>query len=58
LRQPFSGVPRGLGFNPHPRKFRSFDKAKPNFKFRGKFIRNNLIRIRVSLICKFSGAPE
>jgi hypothetical protein len=53
-----SGVPRGIwGFKPTP-KFRSFDKAEPNPLFRGKYIRNNLIRIRVSLICKLSGTPD
>ena len=36
-------------FKPRP-KFRSFDKAEPNFQFRGKYIRNNLTRIRLSLI--------
>jgi hypothetical protein len=41
-----------------PLKFRSFDKAGPNSQFRGKYIRNNLIRIRVSLICKLSGTPD
>jgi hypothetical protein len=32
--------------NPPP-TFRSFDKAVPNSYFRGKYIRNNLLRIRV-----------
>jgi hypothetical protein len=41
-----------------PPKFRSFDKAEPNSHFRGKYIRNNLIRIRVSVICKLSGTPD
>jgi hypothetical protein len=51
-----SGVPRG--FNPPPPpKFRSFAKAEPNSQFRGMYIRNNLIRIWVSLICKLSGTP-
>jgi hypothetical protein len=27
-----------------PPQFRSFDKAEPNFQFRGKYIHNNLIR--------------
>jgi hypothetical protein len=45
-----SGVP--------PPKFRSFDKAKPNSQFRGKYIRYNLIRIRGSPICKLSGTPN
>jgi hypothetical protein len=44
----------GLGSS-NPPKFRGFDKAEPNSHFRGKYIRNNLIRIRVSLICKLSG---
>jgi hypothetical protein len=41
-----------------PPKFRSFNKAEPNSQFRGKYIRNNLIRIRVSLICKLSGTLD
>ena len=47
-----SGVPRGVGVfkPPPPPKFRSFDKAEPNSQFRGKYIRNNLTRIRLSLI--------
>jgi hypothetical protein len=36
----------------------SFDKSEPKSPFRGKYIRNNLIRIRVSLICKLSGTPD
>jgi hypothetical protein len=42
----------GIGaFNtPTPQKFRSFDKAEPNSQFRGKYTRNNLTRIRLSLI--------
>jgi hypothetical protein len=40
-----SGVPRGVvrGFKPPPPKFRSFDNAKPNSQFRGKYIRNCLL---------------
>ena len=38
------------GVQPPPPKFRSFDKAEPNYQFRGKYIRNNLTRIRLSLI--------
>jgi hypothetical protein len=45
------------GFKP-PSKFQSFDKAEPNSQFCGKYIRNNLIRIRVSLIYKFSGTSD
>jgi hypothetical protein len=46
------------GFNPPPPQIIwSFDKAEPNSQFRGKYIRNNLVRIRVSLICKLSGNP-
>ena len=41
---------RGGGFKPPPPKFRSFDKAEPNSQFCGKYIRNNLTRIRLSLI--------
>jgi hypothetical protein len=43
----------------NPPKFRSFDKAQPNFKFHGKYICNNLIRIiQVSIICKLSRTPD
>jgi hypothetical protein len=35
-----------------------FDKAEANSQFLGKYIHNNLIIIRVSLICKFSGTPD
>jgi hypothetical protein len=41
-----------------PQKFRGFDKAEPNFQFRGKYSRKNLIRKRVSLICKLSRNPD
>jgi hypothetical protein len=41
----------GLGVQTPP-KLQSFDKAEPNSQFRGKYIRNNVIRIRVSLTCK------
>jgi hypothetical protein len=54
---PLSLVAYWGGFNP-PLKFRSFDKAEPNSQFRGKCIRNNLIRIRVSRIRKLSGTPD
>jgi hypothetical protein len=40
-----------------PLKFRSFDKAEPNSQFCGIYIRNNLIRIRVSFIRKLNGTP-
>jgi hypothetical protein len=56
-----SGVTRGGfgGSNPPPSpKFRSFDKGEPNSLSRRKYIRNNLIIIRVSLICKLSGTPD
>jgi hypothetical protein len=43
---------------PPPLKFRSFAKAEPNSQFRGIYIRNNLIRIWVSFICKLSGTPD
>jgi hypothetical protein len=36
----------------------SFDKAEPSCQIREKYIRNNLIRIRFSLICKLSGTPD
>jgi hypothetical protein len=51
-----SVVPEGVQLPPP--KFRSFDKAEPNSQFREKYIRNNPIRIRVSLLCKLSGTPE
>ena len=40
----------GFGVFKPPPKFRSFDKAEPNSQFHGKYIRNNLTRIRLSLI--------
>jgi hypothetical protein len=43
---------------PPPPKFRSFAKAEPNSQFRGIYIRNNLIRIWVSFICKLSETPD
>jgi hypothetical protein len=46
------------GFSPPPPKFQNFDKAEPNSQFRGKYIRNNLIRIPVSLICKLNRTPD
>jgi hypothetical protein len=47
----------GLGCSKPPphSEILTFDKAEPNSQFSGKYIRNNLIRILVSLICKFSG---
>jgi hypothetical protein len=48
----------GGGVLPPPKKFWRFDKAEPNSQFCGKYIRNNLIRIRVSLICKLSRTPD
>jgi hypothetical protein len=57
-----SGVPKGegvWGVKPlPPSKFRSFAKAEPNSQFRGIYIRNNLIRIGVSFICKLSENPD
>jgi hypothetical protein len=46
------------GLNPPPPTVRGFDKSEPNFQFRGIYIRNNLIRIWVSFICKLSGTPD
>jgi hypothetical protein len=43
---------------PPPPKFRSFGKAEPNSQFRGNYICNNLIRIRLSFICKLSGTHD
>jgi hypothetical protein len=54
----YRGIVWGVQQPPPPRKFRSFDNAEPNSQFRGKYIRNNLIRIRVSLICKLSVTPD
>ena len=49
--QPVAYRRGGFGvFKPPPPKFRRFDKAEPNSQFRGKYIRNNLTRIRLSLI--------
>jgi hypothetical protein len=48
---------RGV-FGVQPLKFRSFDKAEPNSHFRGKYVRNNVTRTRVSLIWKLSGTPD
>jgi hypothetical protein len=57
-----SGVIReGLGgfkAPPPSPKFRNFDEAEPNSQLRGKYIRNNLIRIWVSLNCKLSGTSD
>jgi hypothetical protein len=48
-----SGVPKGVWGVQHPPpspKFRSFDKAEPNPQSCGKYVCNNLTRIRLSLI--------
>jgi hypothetical protein len=37
-----------------PQKFRSFDKGEPNSQFRGKYIRNNLIRIFTNWVEHFT----
>jgi hypothetical protein len=47
----------GRSSNPTP-IFRSFAKAEPNSQFHGIYIRNNLIRIWVSFICKLSVTPD
>jgi hypothetical protein len=49
---------RGVWGVQTPLKFQGFDKADLNSQFCGKYICNNLIRIRVSLICKLSGTPD
>jgi hypothetical protein len=49
---------RGVWGSPPPPKIRSFDKAEPNSLLRGIYIRNNVIRIWVSFICKLSGTPD
>jgi hypothetical protein len=43
---------------PPPRNSEALAKAEPNSQFRGIYIRNNLIRIWVSFICKLSGTPD
>jgi hypothetical protein len=54
-----SGVPGEFGVQPpQPPKFRSFDKDEPNSQFHGKYIHNNLIRIRISLIYKLNGTND
>jgi hypothetical protein len=45
-----TGADRGGGGSTPPPKFRSFDKVEPNSQFCGKYVRNNLTRIRLSLI--------
>jgi hypothetical protein len=52
-----SGVPGGGGSN-SPSKFQRFVRADPNSQVRGKYIRNNPIRIRVSFIRKLSGTHD
>jgi hypothetical protein len=53
-----SDILRGSFGGSNPPKFQSFDKVELNSQFYGKYIRNNLIRIRVSLICKLGGNPD
>jgi hypothetical protein len=48
----------GWGGGSPPSKSWNFYKAEPYSLFCGKYIHNFLIRIRVSLICKFSGSPD
>jgi hypothetical protein len=49
----------GLGGSTPPApEIQNFDKAEPNSQFRGKYIRYNLITIRVSPIGKLSGTPD
>jgi hypothetical protein len=48
----------GGGLGVQPPIFRYCDNAEPNSQFRGIYIRNNLIRIRGSLIYKLSGTPD
>jgi hypothetical protein len=48
----------GSGVRNHSPPPRSFEKAEPNSQFHGKYIHNNLIRIRDSLFCKLSGTPD
>jgi hypothetical protein len=56
-----SGVQRGdMGESPppHPHEIPKFWQSWAEFPVPWKFIRNNLIRIRVSLICQLSGTPD
>jgi hypothetical protein len=46
------------GSTPPPPKLRSFYKANLNSQFLEKYIRNYVIRTRISLICKLSGTPD
>jgi hypothetical protein len=46
------------GFPTTPLNFRRFVKPEPNSQFRGKYIHNNQITIRASLICNLSGTPD
>jgi hypothetical protein len=54
---PGSGIPRRRLGSSNPPKFWSFGKAEPNSQFCGKYIRNNLIRIWVSLILQLEWNP-
>ena len=49
---------RGGGLNTPPPKFRSFDKVQPNSQFRGKYIRNNLTRVRLSWVVSWKALPD
>jgi hypothetical protein len=53
-----SGVPSGGGLRSSNPPLPEIPKLSQIPKIRGKYIRNNLIRIRVSLICKLSGTPD
>jgi hypothetical protein len=52
----YRGGGGGVKKHPHP-EIPNFWQSWSEFQFRGKYICNNLIRIRVSLICKLSGTP-
>jgi hypothetical protein len=46
------------GSNYPPPRFHSFAKTETNSQLRGIYTRNNLVRIRVSFICKLSRTPH
>jgi hypothetical protein len=51
-----SNVPRG--FNPSTPEISKFWQSWAEFPVPWEIIRDNLIRIRISLICKLSGTPD
>jgi hypothetical protein len=55
MPKPTSGVPTGGGFD---HLIPKFWQNWAEFQFHGKYIRNNLIRIKFSPICEVSGTPD